>query len=288
MDSNTQSQAQSLQEEIRKLKEQLNVLNADKEALFSKKEEVSRKIRALISEVVASKKERNALTDSVKVVKELRTKLNSEISTKLKAVGEIKKTAPAPGSYSMRGDSAEFIKAKIATLSTKIETEVMAFSKEQALNKEIKDLKKKLLAAQAKSDAYSAARGASSDIRTLKRQADAEHKKIQDVARASQEKHTKILEQSNVIDALKVDEQKFMTEFLAKKEEFTKMNDLLKTKISELKPLRDALGGEDKQRRDEGQRTVRKKLEDRRREAEEKLKTGKKLTTEDLIVLQGD
>ena len=110
MDSNTQSQAQSLQEEIRKLKEQLNVLNADKEALFSKKEEVSRKIRALISEVVASKKERNALTDSVKVVKELRTKLNSEISTKLKAVGEIKKTAPAPGSYSMRGDSAEFIR----------------------------------------------------------------------------------------------------------------------------------------------------------------------------------
>jgi len=275
-------EVQVLQEQIKQLKEQLNTLNAEKEAMFSKKEESSKKIRALISQVVNAKKERNKLTDFVKEVKVKRTKLNAEISEYLKRMDSMKKSLPKK-----RGESPGRLREKIEQLNRKIETEVMNFSKEQAINKEIRELKKKLGKAEVEGGSLKDYRKTTQELKKIKKKADAEHKKIQSVAKESQQKHEKILEQSKIIDAIKEEEQKCMAEFLAKKEEFTVVNNKLKDTIKLLHPHKIQLRQDSNERKEQYKKKTKKKLAERKRDAEEKFKKGEKLTTEDLLAIQG-
>lgn len=275
----TDEQAQKVQEEIKQIKQTLNKLNAEKEDFFTKKEETSKKIRALIAEVVESKKERNKLTDSVKDTKELRTKLNQEITSRIKTIGG----RPARGPRK-KGESPDRIKKKIEELSLKIETEAMSFDKERSTNKQIKELKKKL----AQMEPAPSVGGAEvpKDLKELKKKADEEHKKIQKVAKESQEMHLKILEKSKVIDQLKEEEKKWMNKFLEKKEEFTNVNNELKAKLKLIEPYRKEMGLAIAERKENEKKKTQKRLEERKKDAEEKLKKGKKLTTEDLLAMQ--
>lgn len=279
--------------EIVEIKEKLSKLHEEKEALFAKREQVSNKIRSLISNIKGQKIERNTLTDSVKSVKDERDKLNEEIRTRIAELKKLRasapKTTPASQSSNPRDrmrDSPGFLRKQIEKLENDIEHEVMSFDKEQKLMKQIKDMKKKLSEMQSGGEVWDKIRKLSKEVDALKKVADEKHKVIQDAAKGSQAKHEGVLGVSKEIDDLKEQEKKLHEEFLAKKEEYTNLNEEYK-KLAGIQS--DEVHEKRKKRQEEEAQEhaqEMKKLAQRRADVELKLKRGEKLTTEDIIILQ--
>lgn len=268
--------------EIIELRNRLNQLNDQKEALFSKKMAVSGKIKELISIARAKREERNKLTDSVKEEKTQRGNLNVQIKAKIDEIKVLKEQCPKGGWFNMRETQA--VTARINRLNEKIETEVISFEKERQFMKQIKELKKhhdELVKADSLRDKINSL---SKEIDALKLGANQKHTGIQERAKVSQEQHEIVLDISKKIDELKAEENKLSQEFAAKKKEFNQVNELLKEKLEKIgkQPL---IKRDKKYERKE---RLKQSLKEKQLQVQEKLKNRQKLTTEDLLILQSD
>jgi phosphoserine phosphatase len=281
-------QINELNSEIRQLKTSLNKINDQKEAFFRKKEELNKQISELIGEVKLSRSERNQFTTSVKESKVIRRELNSKIIGKIEAIKKLNKEKnEIARKHNIEGDPSH-IKAEIEKLNSKIETEVMSFNKEKGVMKEINALKKKYDKAKKVSDVWDKVHELSTEIENLKEKADAKHKSVQSSAKTSQEKHEIMMNASHDIDDIKKKEEGYYAKFIEKKKEFTEVNTKLKEKLEEIANLNLKLGERKKEKKKEKESKNRTKLDDLKKQVEEKLKKGGKLTTEDLIILQGE
>ncbi|MEK6960673.1 MAG: hypothetical protein AABX47_05845 [Nanoarchaeota archaeon] len=265
----------------------LRELNAQKESLFSQRNAVSQKIRALIGQIKAKKSDRNLLTDSVKAQKEDRAKLSKEIRDKIDVIKALKeklpKQAPSPAFKGPR-ESPGRLRAQIEELNRKIETEAPSFEKEQKFMKMIKELKRQLDETEKRDEGSSEVRALSKEIDALKAKADSAHDEVQEKAKQSQALHEQILVWSKEVDELKKQEESLQSQFLTSKKE----HDDLAVKLGEMRVEREHKA-RDGQQRQEAQEQARqkKRLSQRIEEVQEKIKKGEKLTTEDLIILQG-
>jgi len=265
----------------------LRELNAQKESLFSQRNAVSQKIRSLIGQIKTKKSERNLLTDSVKAQKDDRAKLSKEIRDKIDVIKALKEKLPkqAP-SQVFKGprESPGRIRAQIEELNRKIETEAPSFEKEQKFMKMIKELKRQLDETEKRDEGSSEVRALSKEIDALKAKADSAHDEVQEKAKQSQALHEQILVWSKEVDELKKQEESLQSQFLTTKKE----HDDLAVKLGEMRVEREHKV-RDNQQRQEAQEQARqkKRLSQRIEEVQEKIKKGEKLTTEDLIILQG-
>jgi len=288
---------ESVKQQAGNLGDQLDVLNAKKEAAFTRKQEFGGKISEKIRQVNEFKQQRNDLTKQVRDLKVERDALNNEISVKiaeLKALQPAKdETAPPPaptpsfqgGRYGERLHPRE-IERRMKALEQKIETVPMSFEAEQKTMKEIKQLKKQL-------DAFGVVAGQSKElvakskeIDKLKKAANALHANVTQLAKQSQDYHEKILTISKEIEDLRTSEDAAQEEFFNAKKEFVALaGDAreARTELSQAKQvLREHKEKEKRQKAAEDQKT----LQQRAKDAEDKMMRGEKLTTEDLLAMQ--
>ena len=281
-------QSNELNNEIRQLRSSLNKINDQKEAFFRKKEELNKEISDLIGEIKSSRSERNQLTTSVKESKVKRRELNSEIKKKIDEIKKLnKEKTEIARKHKIEEDPAQ-IKAEIEKLNSRIETEVMSFDKEKAVMKQINSLKKKYGEASKISDVWGNVHELSKEIDKLKEKADERHRRVQTRARTSQEKHEIMIEASRNIDDLKKKEEEYYAKFIEKKKEFTEINTKLKEKLEQITQLNTKFSEQKTEIKKEKESKQNKKLGDLKKQVEEKFKKGEKLTTEDLIILQGE
>lgn len=265
----------------------LREFNAQKESLFSQRNAVSQKIRALIGQIKTKKSERNLLTDSVKAQKDDRAKLSKEIRDKIDVIKALKEKLPKPAPSQVHKGPRESpgrIRAQIEELNRKIETEAPSFEKEQKFMKMIKELKRQLDETEKRDEGSSEVRALSKEIDALKVKADSAHDEVQEKARQSQTLHEQILAWSKEVDELKKQEESLQSQFLTAKKE----HDELAIKLGEMHAEREHKARDNQQRQEvQEQARQKKRLSQRIEEVQEKIKKGEKLTTEDLIVLQG-
>lgn len=280
------TKSKNLQAEISDLKNQINALNSKKEETFSKKSEVSTQIRSLIGTVKDSKSKRDEKTKFVREEKEKRQKLNEEIKGKFQKLDEVavKNDDSKPEKFTK---SPVFIKKELKALEYKIETEGMSFDKEKKMMKVINQLRKQLVEAEKSRVAYSEVKNIKQELTPLKKDASEIHQKIQVEAEQSQKLHQEMIDASRKIDELKSQEKLLMAQFVEEKKAYSEVNEKLKLKLEELGKLRAELDKYKVEAADERKERVNKTLAEKRREVEEKIRKGEKLTTEDLIILQG-
>ncbi len=270
--------------EIIELRNKLNQLNDQKEALFSKKKIVSGKIKELISIVRAKREKRNKLTDSVKEEKTQRGDLNLQIRTKIDEIKALKEQCLKTGRRLNVRENPQDIKERINRLNEKIETEVISFEKEQQTMKQIKELKKRYDELVKVSSVWDEVGTLSKEIDTLKIGANQKHTYIQEKAKVSQEQHEIVLDISKKIDELKIEEKQLNEKFAEKKKEFNQINDLLKEKLTGLgkQPFYEPKQDKKQKRKEQ----LNQSLKEKQVHVQEKLKSGQKITTEDLLIIQ--
>ena len=112
------------------------------------------------------------------------------------------------------------------------------------------------------------------------------HAEIQEKAKASQEKHEAVIRLSREIDEKKKLAKESWQRFSGLKQKFIGLDEALKEKLASLGNL----AGELEKKRTEkvlaSQAREEKRIEQKEKELEEKMKSGRKLTNDDLVALQ--
>jgi uncharacterized coiled-coil DUF342 family protein len=282
------AQLDELQPRINALRQQLKELYDQKEKLFQQHRARSKEISQHIKTIKQLKQERDTFTHEVKALKGSRTWLNTvifkDIEQAKKLNAEKRKSTAKLG---VKENPAKF-KMLMDKLETKLETEAMSFEREKELMKEIKDLKKRYEAARTSSVIWDTAKQLSKEIDVRKEQADEIHGQIQQKAKASQEKHEMLVEESKKVEALKKKNDDIGKDVDARKAEMAKLGAELDALQKQAGELRAKLSAERKEQEHEQEQARAKKFSEKLAEVKAKMAKGGKLTTEDIIILQGE
>ena len=178
------------------------------------------------------------------------------------------------------------IKTAIDSVESKLETEVMSFEKEKELSRKLRLLKKSLADASGLMEMLDKIKKLNMEVSNAKREGNAAYKETQDLAKESQALHETIILESKNVDDLKLKEEEEFSNFVEFKNIFNEKNRSLKEKLESMGKIRTEINKfqleEDEKRRLQEAMLIKNKEQ----ELEEKIKSGRKLTTEDFLVFQ--
>ncbi len=280
---------QAKKQELSLLKSALHSLNTEKEAAYHQLKILRDKISANTSQIQELKSQRQALAGQVKELKSERDKLNLIVKEKAQAQQAVVQEKNERGKNKegrwLRNNSSEFqnnphkLKMEIARLERKLEIEVMPFPKEQELNKRLKEMKvswKKLAAAQ---EAAKDAQMSRAEFYESRRKAQDTHQQVQETAQKSQDVHTNI-------NTLYDDIRKWREEEKKTTEKYLKLKDEYQQKKQEQENLSRQLDAHSAQLKEHDEMSFRSLVRKKTAEVQEKMKKGKKLSTEDILAFQ--
>jgi len=279
-------QLEDLEKEVRTLRQQVNDKDGSAEALFDERQRIGRTIRDTILLAKAERDTRDAITDEVRALKEERNKITAklnELKTKAQTLDAAK--AEAAEKLGIKGGPI-VLKKEIDKLQHIIETEGITFEKEKQLMKQIRELEKRYKEAKKASTVWDEARAVNTEGREIRRKSDDLHHQIQEKASQSQQKHEKALALSKQVEDLKAKEDEIIKKIEVRKAELGPVSSQLEEKLKLLADLSEKARVERKEAKIHTDQEHQKKLTDLQAEVLEKLKTGKKLTTDDLRVIQ--
>lgn len=274
-----------LEQQFQNAKGVLLALGKEKEDAFNQMREYSTKLKSLNQQLDSLKGERDELSKKVRSAKAERSTLNQKVkdsSKLLKSARESSGYSPreSRGRYQKKEKNAGQLRKEIDALEVKLETEAMAFSKEKEIKKTIKTLKSELSKKQELEKTTALAKDAGKDFHTIRKAAEESHKQVQEFADASQEKHQAMQEVLTQIKEQRKLRDPKGKEYAAKKGEWTKQKAVVDELAQEIKAIKDDLGMQ-------SQKEMKVQAKEKAKVAEEKLKSGGKLTTEDILAMQG-
>ncbi len=273
-----------IQSDISQLKSKIHDINEKKEQWFKKKEDLKKELNELIQKIKVIKAEKDKKNVELQELKTNRDKHNDEVHNLIKNIRSLNdEKANAFKKYNVKVDPTK-IQQKINELEKKVETEVN-FEKEKKLMKEIKELKKAYEESTEVRKISEKAHEVEKTIRESKKKADEFHKKIQDINKDTG--YEVFMELSKKITALKKVQEDAFQKFIDYKNEYSNANNELKNKMEEYQVLRLVFSKDKEVRKIDREERQQSFIKDKIRAVEEKFRTKKKLTTEDLIALQG-
>ena len=162
----------------------------------------------------------------------------------------------------------------------------MPFEKEKSLSKKIKQLKKLQEEASIIINNISKIKKFNSEIDSAQKNSNDTHNEIQKLAAESQKLHESLIKNSKEIDGLRVKEEEAFKKFVDCKKNFSEINTKLEEQLGNVNDIQSKINKfqleEDEKRRLRESIAIKSKEQ----EISEKIKTGKKITTEDFLMFQ--
>ena len=262
-------------------KRQRDDLNEKTREWADRRDELNAQVRKLIEEANAKREMRDKLNAEVKQVKASRDEWNQKFNELSEKVIDLKREK-MPKS----GQSIKKFKAELRALEKKHMTSVLNPSKERALVEEIGALSSKVKAMEKEMEQFTEVKVAEKEAREAKDNAESFHRQVSELAEKAQSEHDSMLKLYEEADTLRKEadaaQEKFIETKLAADEEH-------RQHIEHIRQVHDfdkIISGI----RDKARRARKEKDEDSaKKEAEEifdKFKSGEKLSTEDIMILQ--
>ncbi|MFH0906022.1 MAG: hypothetical protein V1824_01645 [archaeon] len=279
-----------LKSDISRLRSKLNESNEQKEINFKKKEDLKKEIKSLIREAIEFKNKKDKSNESVQLLKNQRNLYNNEIKQLIEKIKlSLSQRAKVTEKEAPRINSSK-IKENMDRIEHYIETEVISFKKEKELMDQIKRLRQTYNQISQFGDITKQIREMYAKIDDLRDKARTVHKKLQNVAQKSQDDYLEFIKRSKQIGKLKKEQEAAFQAFLRFKREFVNANEALKQKLSEAGRLEQELNKinliKKREESSSDNNSNNKILQTKLKEVEDKIKSGRKLTTEDLLVYQ--
>lgn len=279
------SEMNSLKSEVKELRVKLNSLDRKKEDYFREKRKIGSDIYSRIKNAQDFKSKRNSLTDVVKNTKMSREELENRVKTLEEEIHKLKEDKRRI-MEKVGVENPLMLKKNIKHLEFKIETEGLSFDKEKELMKVLSKMKKQ----------YESVKGVDNierqldvkfrELRDSRQQLDMTKKIVQHSAKESQKHHIELIESSKEIDELKLKESDFEEKIGSIKAEMHGLSEQVNECLAKMDVIRGTLKENNVQLKEDIEKTNNAILKQKDEEVQEKLKKGKKLTTEDLLILQ--
>lgn len=278
---------QALNSEIALLREKLTQVGKEREEWFERKENLKRRIANLISQSKEIRDSRDKAAkdqeESYKKRDEINSKVKDLVNEYNKLYYERKKVLKE---HNVKQDPDK-LRRNIDYYETIIETEAITFKKEKKLMDYIRGLKKALEETKVADEINSRMDKFSKQISEFKKQSNEFHKKGNESYYKHRDKMREFNNLSKKITAFNKLQEKAFGNFVKLKEEYSSVSGQLKEKLKETsketeKAKQAKKTIETKKKQDENQI-----IEAKMKQAEEKLKSGGKLTQDDLVAFQG-
>lgn len=279
-------QATNRGQDISILRMNLEKKYQEKESWFQKKEALRKEVLQSITEIKTIKKaldQAKTIQNQLKAQRDIHNQQTKALIVQIKPLQEEKKTQKKQNPWI----SIHRIQQTIERLDTKIETEVMEFEKEKQLMTKIKKLKKQLdeqlIALEGRQQYYQL----SKEIREVKKKADDFHNQLHEAREKERQQFEEFIALTKKITGLKRQQEDAYQHFLALKQEYSTLAKDVKGKFQEKRRISAQRKEERLRAEKQRQQRTQRLLEEKSKDIEEKLKSKKKLTTEDLIAFQG-
>ena len=270
----------------------LNELNAQYNCIFQEKEELNRKrrevtstIRAHIAAVQSHKRARTEMNKKVRELKQRREELHTKIKTLIQEVTVFAKQRDEARKKSRDTDPGQ-LQRELKHLETRLETEALPFAKEKELSKKINELRKKCIENAAVTAVFENYAKKNNELRDSKRDAQTVHEEIQKLAKESEHHHQEIIALSKKVDELKIHEEEFAQKFKERMNECIQLEQALKQALGAAAVERAKVKVERQKQRELKEQKQKEDISRKKEHVEEKLRQGKTLTNDDILVMQ--
>ncbi len=261
------SNKKELEKRLKVLTKERDDLNEDARDFKKVRDELNASIKENLDKALKYRDERDKINKEVRKYKKLRDETNQEL----------KKMEYASG----RRDILK-IQGEIDKIEKTIETKVLDMRKENELVKKVQDLSKTL--SEMKEDEK-----VQTEAVALKETSEAHHAKVVEFSDQAQETHEKMLEYFKNIDEVRAKADLAHNKFIETRETASAKHEEVKAVLNEIRRKNKSLDKvKAKERNMESEKSKKKNMAEKEiaRDIYEKFKEGKKLSTEELRLLQ--
>lgn len=280
------SKIKELKTEISNIRTKINDLKIKKNDLYNKKEELYQNI---VSNIQILKKLKGDIDTYKSKKEEIKNKRDSKNKKFKDLITEIKDLRKEKENLSKKNNiytTPLRLKEQIDKLEQKIETEALSFDTEKKIMAKIKDLKRKHDATLKLSNIKGALSYISDDVNITKKIADEFHNQFIQEIEKNKDNYEKFKQISKRVTDLRREKDSVFSEYKKLKEEIIKLNNNLQEKLIELNKSYSLIGEEKKKKEQLKKEKVEQILLQKTKDIEEKFRIKRKLTTQDLIILQ--
>jgi len=231
------------------------------------RDELNASLKENLNIAIEFRDKRNKINEEVEKNKKLRDNANNELKKMEWTSGRKERFK---------------IENEIKKIDKIIETRVMDIKKENQLVKDANELRKKLMELQEDEKVQE-------EAQELKKVSEEYHAKVVELSEQAQEFHEKMLEYFRKTDEIRTNADESHKKFVEYKNQASQKHEEFKSVLGDIHKINKKLGGIKSRRRDMESRTSRKKNQEEKERAEEiyrKFKEGKKLSTDELLLLQ--
>jgi len=273
-------------EECNSIISMLKKIKDEREMHYQKKEGLKKQISSLVSEIKNTKGNNDEFSRMVIELKKERDSYNQKVRALIAKIRELRtsKNKIAKGTFI----NFEGIKKQIEQLEFSIETNALPYDKEQKINDKIKRLKKvyKENADTAKLD--DELKSMSIEIDSAKKTADEFHNKLDEAMKNSKTESSAFMELSRKISLLRRQQNEEFEAFKKLKSEYIDALNKLKEKSADIIKMDSQLYDSRKEKSNIDSSLKKQALQKKVESVKEKLKNEKKLTKEDILILQSE
>ena len=256
-------------------------LNDKTKEWAEKRDELNYKVRGLIEEANTKRESRDKLNSEVREAKALRDEWNRKFNDLSDNAMALRREKMPKSGLSIRK-----FKAELRALEKKHMTSVLSADKEKALMKEMSQLDAKIKGMVREIEQFSEVKIAEKETREAKDNAENFHRKVSELAEKAQVEHDAMLKLYEEADELRKEadaaQEKFIESKLAADDEHREHIEQIR-QVHDFDKLIAGIRDKGRKARREKDDTSAKKEAD---EIFEKFRSGEKLSTEDIMVLQ--
>ena len=288
---NTETNLSTLKKKIQHDRGDLNSLNQQKEAAFAKKKQLWEDLGPAIKRIKELKRELDTTNDSQNKIKAERDKWNKQCQALVKQAKELQQEKlKVFKKHNIKGNPA-ILQKTVDRLELKIETEALSLTQEKKVMLKLKELKKQIKEQSVGQDIFKKLRALSTQIDEAKKKGNEAHEKLKAEIKKKSANYKEFIKLSKEIGKHKASHDSAFQQFIEAKKKFTAKNQELKKGLVQV----GAAAAKVRHKRDEQRHAKvqqraqadQKIIAQKGQEVEKKLKQKKKLTTEDLLVFQG-
>lgn len=278
--------AKQAKEECDSLKSMLARIREEKEMHYQKKEELRKQISSLVPAIKNTKGHNDEFSRMVVELKKERDSYNQKVRALITKIKELRinKNKVANGT-SINLDS---IKKQIEQLEFSIETNALQYDKEQKINDKIKRLKKIYKENENVAKLDDELKSMSIEIDSAKKTADEFHNKLDETIKNSKNESSAFMELSRKISLLRQQQNEEFIAFKKSKSEYIDTLNKLKEKSADIINMNSQLHDSKKEKSNIDNSLKKQALQKKVESVKEKLKNEKKLTKEDILILQSE
>ncbi|MBI2107100.1 hypothetical protein HYT57_03880 [Candidatus Woesearchaeota archaeon] len=272
-----------LKKEISELKNQLNLLNEEKEKWYREQHKLKVTLQEEIKKIKVIKNIADKSGLEIKDARKARDSENHKVKSLITKIKELReRKVLLLKKYNVK--EPEKVHSQIEQLERKIETEALSPDQEKKVMKQINSLKKMFGKDSELEAVIQDIKDVSAKLDDAKKKADELHKKLQDTKKEGGYRGFK--ESSKKITEIKNKQQEAYHKFLDVKKKFLEVDEEIKGKLKLLNTQKKSENVKREVEKKKVETMNIAKIHRLAQKVEEKIKKGQKITTEDLLAFQ--